>query len=185
MLSRARRLSIRRGPSGGRGGKGTNRFAHDHSRRAGRERKPLRREGSLRRALRKEDSLSGLVYSMMGTPISQRQKPLLRLSSAALCVPRRDKPDGGEDAVLVSDCNRVVAVADGVGGWARVGVDAGQYARELMDNVGLYAARGGPRVDGNWGSPGCLLEVPTCVTPARPPQRRRSYHASRLSQHTT
>lgn len=46
-----------------------------------------------------------------------------------------------EDAVIVTqDPNRcsqklLVAVADGVGGWATVGIDAGHYARELLAGV--------------------------------------------------
>lgn len=39
---------------------------------------------------------------------------------------------GGEDAYFICSEEQVVGVADGVGGWADVGVDAGDYARELM-----------------------------------------------------
>lgn len=38
---------------------------------------------------------------------------------------------GGEDAVLVSDDQQVLVVADGVGGWIREGIDSGVYSREL------------------------------------------------------
>ncbi len=31
--------------------------------------------------------------------------------------------------------NKQVGVADGVGGWARHGIDAGEYARQLMSNA--------------------------------------------------
>jgi hypothetical protein len=44
------------------------------------------------------------------------------------------KGRAGEDAVLVT--RYAVAVADGVGGWASVGVDAGEYSRALLAGVG-------------------------------------------------
>nr|CCA25952.1 hypothetical protein SELMODRAFT_79882 [Albugo laibachii Nc14] len=40
---------------------------------------------------------------------------------------------GGEDAHFLSDI--MVGVADGVGGWARKGIDAGEYSRSLMKMV--------------------------------------------------
>ena len=40
---------------------------------------------------------------------------------------------GGEDAWICSDS--LVAVADGVGGWNKKGVNPGIFARELCDNV--------------------------------------------------
>ncbi|EFJ24366.1 hypothetical protein SELMODRAFT_101879, partial [Selaginella moellendorffii] len=57
----------------------------------------------------------------------------LTLVSGACYLPHPDKQaKGGEDAHFICDNEKVVGVADGVGGWADVGVDAGQYARELM-----------------------------------------------------
>lgn len=47
---------------------------------------------------------------------------------------------GGEDANFVSSDYRVIAVADGVGGWNDVGVDPGQYSKALMEGVKLYCA---------------------------------------------
>ncbi|KAK6150933.1 hypothetical protein DH2020_015865 [Rehmannia glutinosa] len=41
---------------------------------------------------------------------------------------------GGEDAHFICADEQVIGVADGVGGWADVGVNAGLYARELMSN---------------------------------------------------
>jgi len=41
---------------------------------------------------------------------------------------------GGEDAHFISTDEHVIGVADGVGGWADLGVDAGLYAKELMRN---------------------------------------------------
>ena len=47
---------------------------------------------------------------------------------------KRDK--GGEDAVVTG--NNLLAVADGVGGWASAGIDPAFYSRrlcKLMDNL--------------------------------------------------
>jgi hypothetical protein len=57
----------------------------------------------------------------------------LRLLSGACCLPHPLKSEtGGEDAYFICSEEQVVGVADGVGGWADVGIDAGNYARELM-----------------------------------------------------
>ncbi|KAI3412355.1 Protein phosphatase [Psidium guajava] len=57
----------------------------------------------------------------------------LKLLSGSCCLPHPDKEDkGGEDAHLICEDEQVIGVADGVGGWADVGVDAGLYSRELM-----------------------------------------------------
>ena len=40
---------------------------------------------------------------------------------------------GGEDAAVVTD--NVIAVADGVGGWAESGVDPAKYSRMLCTNI--------------------------------------------------
>ncbi|GAQ90129.1 hypothetical protein KFL_006040010 [Klebsormidium nitens] len=57
----------------------------------------------------------------------------LCLRSAAASVPHPEKEfKGGEDAHFVYGEAQAIGVADGVGGWANVGVDAGIYAKELM-----------------------------------------------------
>lgn len=57
----------------------------------------------------------------------------LCLHSAAASVPHPEKEfKGGEDAHFVYGDAHAIGVADGVGGWANVGVDAGLYAKELM-----------------------------------------------------
>ncbi len=54
----------------------------------------------------------------------------------AAYLPHPDKFNvEGEDAHLISENGVVIAVADGVGGWADIGIDAGQYSRELMSNA--------------------------------------------------
>ncbi|KAJ8458814.1 hypothetical protein OPV22_031740 [Ensete ventricosum] len=59
----------------------------------------------------------------------------LKLLSGSCYLPHPDKEEtGGEDAHFICVDEQAVGVADGVGGWADLGVDAGQYARELMSN---------------------------------------------------
>ncbi|KAA3466975.1 putative protein phosphatase 2C 55 isoform X1 [Gossypium australe] len=59
----------------------------------------------------------------------------LRLLSGSCYLPHPDKEDtGGEDAHFICADEQAVGVADGVGGWADLGVDAGLYSRELMSN---------------------------------------------------
>ncbi|XP_062093968.1 probable protein phosphatase 2C 55 [Humulus lupulus] len=42
--------------------------------------------------------------------------------------------DLGEDAHFVCSTEQIIGVADGVGGWAKKGIDAREYARQLMLN---------------------------------------------------
>lgn len=57
----------------------------------------------------------------------------LKLLSGSCYRPHPDKVEtGGEDAHFICEEEKVIGVADGVGGWADVGVDAGEYARQLM-----------------------------------------------------
>lgn len=59
----------------------------------------------------------------------------LKLLSGACYWPHPAKVEtGGEDAHIICVDEQVIGVADGVGGWADVGVNAGEYARELMQN---------------------------------------------------
>ncbi|XP_047962038.1 probable protein phosphatase 2C 55 [Salvia hispanica] len=57
--------------------------------------------------------------------------------AASSYIPKTRKPPNpaGEDAHFIDQTAQVIGVADGVGGWARKGVDAGEYARELMRNA--------------------------------------------------
>ena len=57
----------------------------------------------------------------------------LRLSSGSCYLPHPAKEDtGGEDAHFICAAEHAIGVADGVGGWAELGIDSGLYARELM-----------------------------------------------------
>ncbi|KAG2437570.1 hypothetical protein HYH02_011212 [Chlamydomonas schloesseri] len=64
----------------------------------------------------------------------------LLLTSGAFVLPHPDKvAKGGEDWYFIAANHRAVGVADGVGGWSEVGVDAGAYARQLMGNAANVA----------------------------------------------
>ncbi|EXC07293.1 putative protein phosphatase 2C 55 [Morus notabilis] len=59
----------------------------------------------------------------------------LKLVSGSCYLPHPDKEEtGGEDAHFICVDEQALGVADGVGGWADHGVDAGLYSRELMSN---------------------------------------------------
>lgn len=59
----------------------------------------------------------------------------LKLQSGSCYLPHPDKEKtGGEDAHFICEDEQAIGIADGVGGWADVGINAGHYARELMSN---------------------------------------------------
>ncbi|KAM0026882.1 putative protein-serine/threonine phosphatase [Helianthus debilis subsp. tardiflorus] len=59
----------------------------------------------------------------------------LKLLSGSSYLPHPDKEaTGGEDAHFICVDEQVIGVADGVGGWADVGINAGLYSRSLMSN---------------------------------------------------
>ncbi|XP_059277260.1 probable protein phosphatase 2C 55 isoform X1 [Lycium ferocissimum] len=68
---------------------------------------------------------------------SSKGKIRLELNSGSFYLPHPAKAKtGGEDAHFICGPAQAIAigVADGVGGWADHGIDAGEYARELMSN---------------------------------------------------
>lgn len=79
--------------------------------------------------------------SAASTPSSNQQTPpvfgkALKLNSAASMLPHPEKEHrGGEDAYFIHAGDYCIGVADGVGGWAEVGVDPGLYSRELMSHA--------------------------------------------------
>lgn len=79
--------------------------------------------------------------SASSTPSSSQQTPPvfdkeLKMSSAASMLPHPEKEHrGGEDAYFIHNGDYCIGVADGVGGWAEVGVDPGLYSRELMSHA--------------------------------------------------
>ncbi|KAM1202409.1 hypothetical protein ACFX15_017949 [Malus domestica] len=59
----------------------------------------------------------------------------LKLLSGSCYLPHPDKEaTGGEDAHFICEDAQAIGVADGVGGWADVGVNAGFFSRELMSH---------------------------------------------------
>ncbi|KAF5806754.1 putative protein-serine/threonine phosphatase [Helianthus annuus] len=59
----------------------------------------------------------------------------LKLVSGSCYLPHPAKEEtGGEDARFICSDKPAIGVADGVGGWVDLGIDAGIYARELMYN---------------------------------------------------
>lgn len=64
-----------------------------------------------------------------------RAPGLLKLVSGSCYLPHPAKEaTGGEDGHFICVDEQAIGVADGVGGWADHGVDAGLYAKELMSN---------------------------------------------------
>ncbi|MED6118428.1 hypothetical protein PIB30_002134 [Stylosanthes scabra] len=79
----------------------------------------------------KENSTSSSNSSEQKAPLGKT----LKLESGSCYLPHPDKEEtGGEDAHFICSEAQAVGLADGVGGWADLGVDAGQYSRELMSN---------------------------------------------------
>ncbi|KAL6530518.1 hypothetical protein OROMI_028407 [Orobanche minor] len=60
----------------------------------------------------------------------------LTMRADSVYIPKNNPSNPrGEDANFISNEAQVIAVADGVGGWAAKGIDAGKYARQLMRNA--------------------------------------------------
>ncbi|THF95020.1 hypothetical protein TEA_010873 [Camellia sinensis var. sinensis] len=82
---------------------------------------------------------SGREEQLPSAAVSSEQKDLvdrtLKLISGSCYLPHPDKEEtGGEDAHFICVDEQAVGVADGVGGWADLGVDSGKFSRELMSN---------------------------------------------------
>ncbi|KAJ9567378.1 hypothetical protein OSB04_003344 [Centaurea solstitialis] len=78
------------------------------------------------------DQLTNSADSSDRKTLSDRS---LKLLSGSCYLPHPDKEEtGGEDAHFICSDEQAIGVADGVGGWADLGIDAGEYARELMSN---------------------------------------------------
>eukprot|EP01113_Clastostelium_recurvatum_P003657 TRINITY_DN1159_c0_g1_i1.p1 TRINITY_DN1159_c0_g1~~TRINITY_DN1159_c0_g1_i1.p1 ORF type:complete len:424 (-),score=96.15 TRINITY_DN1159_c0_g1_i1:138-1409(-) len=64
----------------------------------------------------------------------------LHFESGVCIIPHPAKRHkGGEDAYFLSGDRKTIGVADGVGGWAEVGVDPSEYSRSLMEGARLSA----------------------------------------------
>ncbi|XP_078442219.1 putative protein phosphatase 2C 55 [Wolffia australiana] len=90
----------------------------------------------------------------------------LRLSSGSCYLPHPAKEEtGGEDAHFICTSEHAIGVADGVGGWAELGIDSGLYARELMSH-----------------SAHAIQEEPEgCIDPTRVLERAHSFTKARGS----
>lgn len=64
------------------------------------------------------------------------QASKLMMTADSFYIPKNESTNPrGEDAHFFCRAAQVIGVADGVGGWARQGIDAGEYARQLMRNA--------------------------------------------------
>ncbi|CAH9094735.1 unnamed protein product [Cuscuta epithymum] len=82
-----------------------------------------------------DGSLPNEHLASLAIPIEQKAvgNGPLKLVSASCYLPHPDKVrTGGEDAHFICEDEMAIGVADGVGGWADVGIDAGEFARQLM-----------------------------------------------------
>ncbi|KAF5941163.1 hypothetical protein HYC85_022330 [Camellia sinensis] len=62
-------------------------------------------------------------------------EPSLTMASGSFYIPKQNEQNPlGDDAHFICPKQQTIGVADGVGGWARKGVDPGEYARELIAN---------------------------------------------------
>ena len=72
----------------------------------------------------------------------------IALKTGACMIPHPDKVHkGGEDAYFLSP--HIMGVADGVGGWAAMGIDSGIFSRELMSTCLRIAQRHAPNDNQN------------------------------------
>ncbi|KAK7252933.1 hypothetical protein RIF29_37238 [Crotalaria pallida] len=80
----------------------------------------------------------------------------LKLFSGSCYLPHPDKEEtGGEDAHFICTDEQAIGVADGVGSWADVGVNAGLFAKELISNA-VRAIQEEPK--GSFINPARVLE---------------------------
>ncbi|KAK7383058.1 hypothetical protein VNO78_28724 [Psophocarpus tetragonolobus] len=80
-------------------------------------------------SVREEQSSSSADSSEQKAPLGKT----LKLISGSCYLPHPDKEEtGGEDAHFICSEEQAIGVADGVGGWADLGINAGYYSRELM-----------------------------------------------------
>ena len=70
---------------------------------------------------------------------------------AVAFLPHPDKGEKGEDAYFITDNDQIAGVADGVGGWIEMGIDAGAFSRQLMGSANKFA------VEENSLDPGAIL----------------------------
>ena len=80
--------------------------------------------------------------SAAGTGPGRSEVSPLTLDVAGYSIPHPRKADtGGEDAFFASKQLRTFGIADGVGGWASLGIDPSEYPRKLMVSCEEGASR--------------------------------------------
>ncbi|KAH7669096.1 Protein-serine/threonine phosphatase protein [Dioscorea alata] len=68
----------------------------------------------------------------------RKMKRVLKMEAGWSYLPKPKKQrKNGDDAMFVCEELMIAGVADGVGGWAKEGIDPGEYARELMERTEL------------------------------------------------
>lgn len=70
----------------------------------------------------------------------------VNIVSGSFYIPKDDESNPkGDDAHFICGQKQTIGIADGVGGWKKSGVNAGEYARELMINsvIALHAEPNG------------------------------------------
>ncbi|KAL6645464.1 hypothetical protein ACP70R_017072 [Stipagrostis hirtigluma subsp. patula] len=95
-----------------------------------------------------ENNTSGVKSSDRMTSVTA--SPLVLASGAAMLPHPSKVLTGGEDAYFIG-CDGWFGVADGVGQWSFEGINAGLYARELMDNCKKFVTE-------SQGAPGMTTE---------------------------
>ncbi|KAK6274563.1 hypothetical protein POUND7_004272 [Theobroma cacao] len=66
--------------------------------------------------------------------VGVQKRNLMMLSGSFYIAKDRDSRPQGDDSHFICEEKQTIGLADGVGGWSSHGVDAGLYARELMNN---------------------------------------------------
>ncbi|KAM7474839.1 hypothetical protein LguiB_022082 [Lonicera macranthoides] len=67
-----------------------------------------------------------------------KERPLKLIAKSNYIPKKRDSKPLGDDAHFICEEKHTIGVADGVGGCAKNGIDAGEYARELMRNCFMF-----------------------------------------------
>jgi protein phosphatase PTC7 len=74
-------------------------------------------------------------------PVGDSSFPVFYAAGSTTPHPRKvDK--GGEDAFFVDSAAMVMGIADGVGGWAKAGIDPAAYSRDLMSHCEAAGSSG-------------------------------------------
>jgi len=85
----------------------------------------------LQRALKRSRTSFATGLHPVSQVVQIPKIPHYTLESAKLIIPHRNKRStGGEDSAFCGP--KYLGVADGVGGWSEVGVNSGEYSRELL-----------------------------------------------------